>query len=357
MRAIYLLLITTLFIPFGCCAESKDSSVLKEHLESILSKTAYKNYSGVVFVAKGEQVIFNVGVGASDTERDIPFSSRTVLDIGSITKQFTAAAILKLETQNKLSTTDKASKYIDSLKGDLSTITIHELLTHTSGITSVTGDDYQRITKEDLINHLNSAQLEFKRGSHNYSNLGYSLLGLIVEKVSEKPLDVFLGTEFFDKIGIQKTGYTFPKFGTQEVSRGYLNGQDWGLPHKKVWGETGPYWNLRGNGGMLSTAEDMFKWHRALLTDQYLSQVEKNKLFAMHVKEYENSESYYGYGWVVELLGSGKKMIWHNGGNGIFSADVRYYPSSDIYYFLAGNRSDSEIYQMSDEIHRLVSSF
>ena len=75
----------------------------------------------------------------------------------------------------------------------------------------------------------------------------------------------------------------------------------------------------------------------------------------MHVKEYENSKSYYGYGWVVELLGGGKRMIWHNGGNGIFSADVRYYPSSQIYYFLAGNRSDGEIYKMSDEIHKLIS--
>ena len=355
MRKNGLWLVAVLFTSVGFCNESEVS--LKEHLESIASMAAYANFSGVIFVAKGEDTILNIGVGESDTDADVPFSSKTMLDIGSITKQFTAAGILKLEMQNRLSTQDKASKYIGSLKGDLRAITIHELLTHTSGITSNTGDDYQRVTKEELINNLNNLQLEFKSGSHNYSNLGYSLLGLIVEEVSGIPLDVFLGEQFFEKIGMQKTGYTFPKYSDQEVSHGYLDGQDWGLPHKKNWAETGPFWNLRGNGGMLSTAEDMFKWHKALLTNHYLSQAAKNKLFAMHVKEYDNSKSYYGYGWVVELLGSGQKMIWHNGGNGIFSADVRYYPSSQIYYFLAGNRSDGEIYKMSDEIHELISGF
>ena len=241
----------------------------------IASKTANTCFSGVIFVAKGEDEIFSVGVGKSDTDGDIAFSSKTMVDVGSITKQFTGAAILKLEMQNKLTTQDKASVYIDSLKGDLRATTIHELLTHTSGITPNTGDDYQRVTKEDLINDLNNLQLQYKRGSHNYSNLGYSLLALIVEEVSGSPLDVFLGEEFFNKISILKTGYTFPKFSDREVSHGYLSGKDWGLPHKKNWGETGPFWNLRGNGGMLSTAEDMFKWHKALLTNQYLSQAPK----------------------------------------------------------------------------------
>jgi len=235
----------SIMVAGGNCLAKEDplelevETSLKEGLESIVSKVADANFSGIIFVAKGEDVIFNIGLGKSDTVGDIPFSSRTMLDIGSITKQFTAAGILKLEMQNKLSTQDKASKHITSLKGGLREITIHELLTHTSGITSNTGDDYHRVTNEDLIRHLNKAQLEFKRGRYNYSNLGYSLLGLIIEEVSGNSIDVFLGEEFFNKIGIQKTGYTFPKFSDQEVSHGYLDGQDWGLPHKKNWGETG----------------------------------------------------------------------------------------------------------------------
>ena len=106
---------------------------------------------------------------------------------------------------------------------------------------------------------------------------------------------------------------------------------------------------------MLSTAEYMYKCHNALLTNKYLSNKAKEKLFGLHAREYPDVESYYGYGQVTEILPNKNKVIWHNGGNRIFSADVRYYPSSNNYYFIAGNRSDGEIFEISEDIHRLLS--
>ncbi|WGP00189.1 hypothetical protein QFX18_09015 [Saccharophagus degradans] len=105
---------------------------------------------------------------------------------------------------------------------------------------------------------------------------------------------------------------------------------------------------------MLSTAEYMYKWHNALLTNKYLSNKAKEKLFGLHAREYPDVESYYGYGWVTEILPNKNKVIWHNGGDRIFSADVRFYPSSSSYYFIAGNRSDGEIFEISEDIHRLL---
>lgn len=352
--------ISALFIYAPLCLSANEKSPSPsidtgKRILDIVNSEDHSSFAGVVFVAVKGKVIINLGVGKSDIDHAIPFSSNTLIDIGSITKQFTASAILKLEMLGKLSTQDKASRYIPSLQGALKNVTIHELLTHTSGITEDTGGDYEKITAVGLVNHLNQMQLSYSSGSHHYSNLGYSLLALIVETVSGEPLDKFLALELFTPIGMLKTGYTHPNYNDKEVSHGYLDGKDWGYPHKKNWTESGPYWNLRGNGGMLSTAEDMYKWHNALRNKKLLSDTATEKLFAMHVREYPGTESYYGYGWVTEILPNNKKVIWHNGGNGIFSADVRYYPSSDIFYFIAGNRSDVEVYDMSDKINELVS--
>lgn len=328
---------------------------LANDINATLKQPQFSAISGIVYVAIDDQVIVNQGLGFADVDQKIPFTAETMTTVGSITKQFTGAAISKLEMQGKLTTEDKISQHLPGLKGAISDVTLHELLTHTAGITEETGRDDAPMTKQGLIEHLNQQQLAYPRGEHHYSNLGYSLLGMVVEDVSGKPLDVYLAENFFNAIGMKNTGYTHPKYKDTDTARGYFEGKDWGYLQHKNWLASGPYWNFRGNGGMLSTAKDMHLWVQALFEGEYLGDVQQKKLFGRHVKECEDCASYYGYGWVIEPLGENKSMIWHNGGNGIFSADVRYYPESKLFYFVAGNRSDGEIYDLSDALHELLS--
>lgn len=323
-------------------------------LSSEIENAFPDDFSGVLLVAQGDRIILSKGFGYSNKSEQTLFSEQTVVSIGSITKQFTGAAILKLEMQGKLSTDDKVSEYIPLLGKHLSDITLHELLTHTSGITDETGDDYDEITKDKLIASLNATPLSYPKGSHKYSNIGYSLLALVVENVSNQSLDEFLNLSFFKPIGMKQTGYVVPNFVDSHVAHGYRGAKDWGRPNTKNWQSDGPYWNLRGNGGILSTAHDMYLWHLALQTQSVLSESAKVKLFGKHTREIPNTETYYGYGWAIEEFEDGEKMIWHNGGNGIFSADLRSYPNKSIFYFIAGNSSDNQVWDASERLHKYI---
>jgi len=326
-------------------------------LSTIVENDFPKDFSGVLLVAQGNKVILSKGFGYSNKSKQTLFSDKTVVDIGSITKQFTGAAILKLEMQEKLSTDDRLTKHIESLGEHLSDITLHELLTHTSGITGETGDDYDEMTKAKLITHLNSSPLSFLKGSYNYSNIGYSLLGMVVEKVSGQSLDEYLNVSFFEPLGMNQTGYVVPEFLDNDVAHGYLGIKDWGRPNSKNWQPNGPFWNLRANGGILSTAHDMHLWYLALQTQSVLSEAAKIKLFGKHVLEFPNSKSYYGYGWTIEEFNDGKNLIWHNGGNGIFSADFRVYPAESMFYFIAGNQSKTSVMRLSEELHKYIRTY
>ena len=153
---------------------------------------------------------------------------------------------------------------------------------------------------------------------------------------------------------MSKTGYVLPKFTDSEVAHGYDSNGDWGQPHLKNWASDGPYWNFRGNGGLLSTASDMYLWMKALQTDAVFNTAEKEQYFGSYVEEYPGADSYYGYGWVIEKLKGGNKFIWHNGSNDIFTSDVRYYPEDNLFYFIVSNRSDVPVWNLSAKIHKSI---
>jgi CubicO group peptidase (beta-lactamase class C family) len=152
---------------------------------------------------------------------------------------------------------------------------------------------------------------------YRYSNLGYSILAAIVEKASGMGYEEFLAKHLFEPARMTQTGYVLPHWRRDRVAVEYdERGDPHGRPFDHPWASDGPHWNLRGNGGMLSTARDMFRWHLALRGERILSKRAKRKLFSPHVPETEAGDSYYGYGWVVVRTGEQGRVAWHNGGNG-----------------------------------------
>lgn len=331
--------------PAGDATMDKDlvQGELGQKLDEHMTTLAKDGFSGVLLVAKGGAVVIAKGYGLGNREKQIPFTSTTVFDIGSITKQFTGAAITKLEMQAKLSANDKLSKYFD-VPPDKAEITLFQLLTHSAGLQGDFGGDYEPAAREALVRQVLESKLLFAPGTrHRYANSGFSILAAIVEKVSGQTYEAFLREQLWLPAGMEHTGYRLPQWPAETIAHGYRGATDWGTPLDKLWAEDDPYWNLRGNGGVLSTVWDMYRWDRALRGDTILSADAKDRMLARRVKEGPILRLWYSYGWSLRDMCADLRVAEHNGGNGIFFADFIRYLDDDTVIIAASNRAeDSE---------------
>ncbi|MGW0915419.1 serine hydrolase domain-containing protein [Streptomyces sp. NPDC002784] len=332
--------VAALLLLGGCSGESGDGpSALgtpasqPRHGESVadfLRRTLPAGPGGTVIAAHGDRLAYCGGFGSADRAAGTPASCGTVYDVMSMTKQFTAAAIVKLEAMGRLQVSDPISRFLGHerpMPADKRGITVEHLLTHTSGLVEGLGDDYDPVSRAELIRGALSSKLQSAPGKeYHYSNTGYSLLAVIVEEASGETYERFLARHLFGPAGMEQTGYVLPRRPRHLVAVEYdSKGRSQGRPFDHPWAADGPYWNLRGNGGMLSTAEDMFRWHRALLGDDVLPAHARDKLFQPRVQE-PGSDSSYGYGWTLGDTPDGP-VAWHDGGNdwslGLVSRSLR----------------------------------
>jgi CubicO group peptidase (beta-lactamase class C family) len=200
---------------------------------------------------------------------------------------------------------------------------------------------YDPILRDEYINLAIHAKLIYPPGeTYNYSNAGYSLLAAIIELVTGVSYETYLHNYLFKPAGMMQTGYVLPDWQKYKLARGYTKllgfSRDTGTPIDYPFAEDGPYWNLRGNGGILSTAMDMYRWHQALEGNMILSESTKKKMFTPYVSEGYDQESYYGYGWVIMPTLQGTLQT-HNGGNDIFYADIHHYIDVNTFIFITSS--------------------
>jgi CubicO group peptidase (beta-lactamase class C family) len=158
------------------CSQTNE---LTPKLEEYMIHAQKAGFSGSVLVAKDNQILLAQGYGMSDKEKEIPFTAETVSSIGSVTKQFTGAGILKLQMMGKLSVKDPITQYFPDVPKDKKGITLHHLLTHTAGFPGAIGPDFDPITREEFIQLAMQTPLKREPGTlYEYSNVGYSLLGI-----------------------------------------------------------------------------------------------------------------------------------------------------------------------------------
>lgn len=335
-------------------SNSTEDSV-PEELMAYLEEAAQGQFSGTVLIAKKGTPILTRGFGQADREQGLSNSAETVYDIGSLTKQFTAAAILKLEMQGRLLVTDPISKYLPELGSVQKERTVHQLLTHTAGFPGAIGNDYNAISESDFIAlAIDRADWSTDDPTYEYSNVGYSLLAIIIERVSGMDYEAFLSEYLFQPADLKMTGYLLPDWQDDMVAIGYKKKKIWGKPNDKNWSEKGPYLHLKGNGGILSTAEDLYRWKRALETDEILSSEARAKYFKAQVPEEPGGNTFYGYGWVIiphEKMGT---IITHNGGNGIFFADFWNFSDSDDTIIVLSNASNRFTEELALSLYRML---
>jgi CubicO group peptidase (beta-lactamase class C family) len=344
-------------IIFICAAELQaqtDSTAMR--LASWLKAMEHIGFNGTVLVEVAAKRLLSQGYGLRDRERQLANTPETIFDIGSITKQFTAAAILKLEMLGKLSTDDPLSKYFARVPEDKQHITIHDMLRHQSGLCSNVGRDYDAMSSAAFVDTVLRSPLRFAPGREfSYSNIGYSLLAMIVEQTSGQSWEDFLYTQLWKPAGMEHTGYSRPRFQRDVLAVGYDEEQQlWGQPTDKEWDGDAPYWHLLGNGGVLSTTGDLLRWHHALLGETILSANAKRKLYHPVLRENESGDSYYAYGWDVSVTETGSIRYWHNGTNRVFYADFLRYPDDEVVIIMLCNNAHPYFARLAIEVSRML---
>ena len=332
--------------------DSKTTTKINDYLDGV----AKAGFTGTVVVERDGKILISRAFGIRNQERKLINDQNSVMDIGSLTKQFTAAAILKLEMQGKLSTEDKIGKFFDNVPADKSTITLHDLLRHSSGMVGDIGGDYEKIAREEFLAKLMATPLESKVGEKfAYSNIGYSLLAMIVEKASGQRFEDFLYDNLFRPAGMNSTGYSRPKFDADVIAVGYRwDGMLWGKPTDKAWDGDAPFWHLRGNGGILSTAVDLAKWSVALRGDRILSRSAKQKLHHPRLRPDEHDNPYYGYGWDIFTTRRNTLLATHNGTNNIFYAEVHRFLDEKLTIIHLTNRGIPSFAEINKQISRII---
>ena len=319
-----------------CALAADDGPVvageLGARLDAYLTRLESLGFSGVALVQKHSDVVLRKGYGWADKKDGLKMTTGNVFDLGSITKQFTAAAILRLEADGKLSTTDKITRFFKDVPPDKQGITLHQLLTHSAGLESDFADsDYAPVGRDEYVRLALASKLMTPPGEHyEYSNAGYSLLAAIVELTSGMSYEAFLAERLFKPAGMVETGYKLPHWPEARIARGSQDGKDWGTIIARISPPDAPYWVLRGNGGIHTTLHDVARWNEALYDDRVLPAAERVKLMSPYIDEDESGKTRYAYGWVVEKTARGTRDIWHNGGNDIYSAELHRYVDESV---------------------------
>ncbi len=314
------------------------------------------DFSGLVMVAHKGEAVFQYKFGLANREQNIPFSQNTVFDIGSITKQFTATAIIQLSEAGKLSVQDRITRFFPNVPSDKQNITLHHLLTHSSGLPHGFGL-YQKVTRAEFIKTAMAAPLKFEPGAqYSYSNAGYSLLAAVIEQVSGQGYEHYLQTHIFHPAGLNDTGYQRVERRPENIAVHYGRDPNWfqrllivkaqsrsvghSLAHQ--YRDPGPRWYLLGGGGMLSTTYDMLRWYQTIRTKNptIMKRTSWNRLFNQYVAENDKKEAFYGYGWRVSKDDMGRSVVSHNGSNGYNLTEFTYYPKLDMFVFKTTNNWD-----------------
>ena len=339
MKAICSLLLTLLGSVVSLSAQTQ--SPITEKVDQYLTAAHQADrFNGVVLVTYQGQVVLHKAYGVRNAATKAPNDTATRFPLLSITKSFTAALFLKLQEQGNLSVNDKLSQYFpDFPKGD--SITLHHLLTHTSGLFNYTEliDEADSalvchpVPKQRIVELIRDKPLAFPPGKQfSYCNSGYFLLGLVIEKVTGKPYEQSMRELIFQPLGMNHSGFDFINLPIPLRAIGYDTlTTDYYSPYPHPDSTV-----LYAAGGIYSTTGDMLQWARAIAKGQLLSANSWKMAFTPQLNGY-------GYGWHNDQFG-GKPYLRHSGGYPGFMSEFVYYPKEDLTLILFnnfGNYADS----------------
>lgn len=284
-----------------------------------------------VLVKKGDKVLLRKAYGLADVELGVPLRPEHIFRLGSVTKQFTSAAIMMLVDEGKLALGDDVRKYVPAYPKKSATVTIEHLLTHTGGVPNYTEQPaFHKRSREDLSHDellatFKDVPLEFTPGEKfNYSNSGYYLLGMVIEKVSGKSYAQFLDERIWKPLGMTHSSYG----DDDRIIRGRVLGYE--RAGKEIRNADMISMKLPfAAGSLVSSVDDMALWDRAIADGKLLSKASWARVFTS-AKLKDGSATHYGFGWVVGGSVQGHPTVWHNGGIPGFSTAILRMPDERV---------------------------
>lgn len=328
----------------------------KEIENYIQSYVKDSHFQGTVLVAKGNSVVHRSAYGMFDVENEIPNQLNTQFLIGSLTKSFVAVTIMQLVEDGLLNLQDPVQKYIPNLKPELAKdLTIHHMLKQQSGLAPfldpLTEFELMDITPAELLNIINTSKRSFEPGTkHQYSNLNYTLLAMVIENVSKRKYENYLQEKTFSPLNMNNSG----------VER-LLN-----IPENRALGYAEINGTFRrannvvsyalGSGDIYSTISDLYKWGKGINEHQIISEKSKNALFNGGSKDW----GYYGYGFRIQPYQRADKnmapgkLIRHGGTMNGFISNYHYYETDDITIIILSNYRNIPIRKMTYEMKEIV---
>lgn len=326
------LLILLVLISFGASAQN-----ITVELDALM-KAKYKpgEPGAVALVAKAGKPIYRQAFGMADMENNIALRPEHIFEIGSITKQFTAVSILMLMEQGKLKLNDPITKYIPEYPMHGHTITLHHLLTHTSGIKSYTGMEKwskqwrQDVKPIELIDLFKNEPMDFAPGEKwSYNNSAYFLLGYVIEKASGIPYPEFLEKNIFVPLGMKNTYYGSQSKIIRNRAQGYQKGAEY--TNAEYLSLTQPY----AAGSIMSNVDDLLIWQLAVNSNKLLKK-ESLQLAHTPVKLNNGKVEEYGYGWGIGDI-NGSPTTEHSGGIFGYATNAIYLPKEDVFVAVFSN--------------------
>lgn len=338
MRSIFAFLLFIAITTYTINAQVSTDKALIAKFDQMLSEKFKSNETGATaLISKNGQVIYKKAFGMANLELNVPMQTENVFRIGSISKQFTAVAILQLMEQGKLSLQDDITKFIPDYPTHGHKITIEHLLTHTSGIQSYTNmiefAPISRLDKkpEELIQFFKNQPMEFAPGTKwNYNNSGYFLLGYIIEKVSGKTYPEYIEENIFKALGMNNSYYGSDSKVIKNRAAAY--GKDnKGFVNAEPLSMTLPY----AAGSLQSTVVDLYKWNQAVQAYKLVKKETLDKAFTPYVLA-DGKKTDYGYGWGIDNI-QGSTAIQHGGGIPGFLTMGIYLPKEDVFVAVFSN--------------------
>lgn len=345
-----------LFFHSNAQIQDKAANLLQEYIK-IQHKMV--GFSGVVVVSKNNKIIYKEAIGTASQELNVPINLEHKFRIASITKQFTAMLVMLAINENKLHLQDSLAVYFpDIITKEWRSITLQQLLTHTSGVPHNDGiDEYWKLkallplTKEEALAEIFKMKLSFKPGSSvKYSSPGYFLLACVLEKVYSKPYEQLLQEKILVPLNIQSTGISNNYKIVPSMTTGYHMHKDSLI--------SAPYRSfslMKGSGDMYATATDLSKWNESFLSDSNWHGDLKKLLFSFPVAQKINNEAYYGYGWFLRPKEAGRrKAYYHGGGTFGYSAISVIYPDDHISIVIMSNVSALPVNKLWHVIEKII---
>lgn len=343
LRAFVLILAFALAALPVAAASTVSNTELARYADRLLAETYPADRPGATaLIVRNGETVLRKGYGQANLELGVPMQPDMVLEIGSVTKQFTSAAILMLQERGQLSVTDEITRYLPDYPTHGQKITLDHLLTHVSGIPSYTGLPEwpsrwrEDLTVDQLIAMFKDKPLEFAPGEKwSYNNSAYVLLGAVIEKVSGKTYEDFIEQEIFAPLGMKRSSYANLReivpgraAGYDKEGDNYLNTQYLSM--------TQPY----SAGALISNVDDLALWEQALASGKLLKKESLDRIFTP-VKLNSGQTTKYGYGWSAWDF-AGTRIIEHGGDIFGFSSILTRVPAEKLLVVILTNNPGQE---------------